>query len=39
MYVCVGLPIIMIVWEDCFGMLTVVSLCKYSPNIEGLDYE
>lgn len=36
---CVGLPIIMIVWEDCFGMLAVVSLCKCSPNIKGLDYE
>lgn len=36
---CVGLPIIMIVWEDCFGMLAVVSVCKCSPNMKGLDYE
>lgn len=37
--VCVCLPIIMIVWEDCFGMLVVVFVCKCSPNIKGLDYE
>lgn len=23
-------PIIMVVWEDCFGMLAVVSVCKWS---------
>lgn len=30
MCVYVRFPIIMIVWEDCFGMLTVVSAFKHS---------
>lgn len=38
MYVFVGPPIIMIAWEGCFGRLAVVSACKCSHLIEGLDY-
>lgn len=28
----------MIAWEGCFGTLVVVSACKCSHLIEGLDY-
>lgn len=33
----VGLTIITTVWEDCFGTLVVVAVCKRSPNNQRWD--